>query len=69
MHFSNIIKNKELDTGELKVILGKDIVGRDKFIDIVKMPHLLIAGQTGSGKSVCVNTLISTLISKNPTRK
>jgi len=64
VHFSNIIKNKELDTGELKVILGKDIVGRDKFIDIVKMPHLLIAGQTGSGKSVCVNTLISTLISK-----
>ena len=64
VHFSNIIKNKELDSGELKVILGKDIVGRDKFIDIAKMPHLLIAGQTGSGKSVCVNTLISTLISK-----
>ena len=64
VHFSNIIKNKELDSGELKVILGKDIVGRDKFIDIAKMPHLLIAGQTGSGKSVAVNTLISTLISK-----
>jgi len=64
VHFSNIIKNKELDRGELKIILGKDIVGRDKFIDIAKMPHLLIAGQTGSGKSVCVNTLISTLISK-----
>ena len=64
VHFSNIIKNKELDKGELKVILGKDIVGRDKFIDIAKMPHLLIAGQTGSGKSVAVNTLISTLISK-----
>ena len=64
MHFSNIIKNKELDNGELRVILGKDIVGRDKLIDIVKMPHLLIAGQTGSGKSVAVNTLISTLISK-----
>lgn len=64
VHFSNIIKNKELDNGELRVILGKDIVGRDKLIDIVKMPHLLIAGQTGSGKSVAVNTLISTLISK-----
>ena len=64
VHFSNIIKNKELDSGGLKVILGKDIVGRDKFIDITKMPHLLIAGQTGSGKSVSVNTLISTLISK-----
>ena len=64
VHFSNIIKNKELDNGELRVILGKDIVGRDRLIDIVKMPHLLIAGQTGSGKSVAVNTLISTLISK-----
>ena len=64
VHFANIIKNNELDKGELKVILGKNIVGRDKFIDIVKMPHLLIAGQTGSGKSVAVNTIISTLISK-----
>ena len=64
VHFSNIIQNKELEKGELNVILGKDIVGRDKIIDITKMPHLLIAGQTGSGKSVAVNTLIATLISK-----
>ena len=64
VHFSNIIQNKELEKGELNVILGKDIVGRDKIIDIIKMPHLLIAGQTGSGKSVAVNTLIATLISK-----
>ena len=64
VHFSNIIQNKELERGELNVILGKDIVGRDKIIDITKMPHLLIAGQTGSGKSVAVNTLIATLISK-----
>ena len=64
VHFSNIIQNKELKKGELNVILGKDIVGRDKIIDITKMPHLLIAGQTGSGKSVAVNTLIATLISK-----
>lgn len=40
------------------------MVGRDKIIDIAKTPHLLIAGQTGSGKSVAINTLISTLISK-----
>ena len=64
VHFANIIQNKELEKGELNVILGKDIVGRDKIIDITKMPHLLIAGQTGSGKSVAVNTLIATLISK-----
>ncbi|RRD39928.1 DNA translocase FtsK [Leptotrichia sp. OH3620_COT-345] len=64
VHFSNIIRNKQLEKGALNVILGKNIVGQDKIIDIAKMPHLLIAGQTGSGKSVAVNTLISTLISK-----
>ena len=64
VYFSNIIKNKELEKGDLNVILGKDVVGRDKIIDIAKTPHLLIAGQTGSGKSVAINTLISTLISK-----
>lgn len=65
VHFSNLIRNKELDEkGSLKIILGKDIVGKDKIIDIAKMPHLLIAGQTGSGKSVAVNTLVASLISK-----
>ena len=64
VYFSNIIKNKDLEKGDLNVILGKDVVGRDKIIDIAKTPHLLIAGQTGSGKSVAINTLISTLISK-----
>ncbi len=64
VHFSNIIRNEELDKGALNIILGKDIVGKDKIVDIAKMPHLLIAGQTGSGKSVAVNTLISTLITK-----
>ena len=69
VHFSNIIRNKELEKGALNIILGKDIVGRDKIIDIAKMPHLLIAGQTGSGKSVAVNTLISTLITKKSERE
>lgn len=64
VHFSNIIRNEHLEKGALNVILGKNIVGQDKIIDIAKMPHLLIAGQTGSGKSVAVNTLISTLITK-----
>lgn len=64
VHFSNLIRNPKLEEGALNVILGKNIVGEDKIIDIAKMPHLLIAGQTGSGKSVAVNTLISTLISK-----
>lgn len=65
VYFSNLIRNKELDEDKsLKIILGKDIVGRDKIIDITKMPHLLIAGQTGSGKSVAVNTLVASIITK-----
>lgn len=64
VYFSNVIHSKALDEGILPVILGKDIVGKDKIIDIAKMPHLLIAGTTGSGKSICINTMISSLISK-----
>lgn len=64
VYFSNIIHNEDLDKGNLNVVLGKNIVGKDKIIDIAKMPHLLIAGQTGSGKSVAINTIISSLISK-----
>lgn len=64
VYFSNLIHDKKLEAGELNVVLGKDIIGKDKIIDIAKMPHLLIAGQTGSGKSVAINTIVSTLISK-----
>lgn len=64
VYFSNLIHDKKLEDGELNVVLGKDIIGKDKIIDIAKMPHLLIAGQTGSGKSVAINTIVSTLISK-----
>ncbi|WP_156299201.1 DNA translocase FtsK [Streptobacillus canis] len=64
VYFSNLVKSRELDQGILPVVLGKDIVGNNKIIDIAKLPHLLIAGTTGSGKSVCINTIISSLISK-----
>ncbi|MBQ5470562.1 MAG: cell division protein FtsK [Treponema sp.] len=46
------------------VILGKDILGKSQIIDIAKTPHLLIAGATGAGKSVCVNSLILSILYK-----
>ena len=46
----------------LSVALGKDIAGRPVICDLAKMPHLLIAGQTGSGKSVCINSIINSLL-------
>ena len=51
-------------TSKLTVGLGMDISGHAIFADIGKMPHLLVAGATGSGKSVCINTLISSILFK-----
>lgn len=52
-------------TSPLKVVLGKDVAGNPAVIDLAKMPHLLIAGATGSGKSVCINAIISCLLYNN----
>lgn len=62
----DLIASKEFKDGkgELVFALGKDLGGRNIYTDIDKMPHLLIAGATGSGKSVCVNTLILSLLYK-----
>jgi S-DNA-T family DNA segregation ATPase FtsK/SpoIIIE len=51
------------DKMEIPVVLGKDIAGNAQIIDLVQTPHLLIAGATGSGKSVCVNSLICSVLS------
>lgn len=49
----------------LSVTLGLDVAGHPQIADITKMPHLLVAGATGSGKSVCINTLILSLLYQN----
>ena len=53
------------DNSPLSVALGKDVAGESIFTRIDKTPHLLIAGSTGSGKSVCVNTIITSILLKN----
>ncbi len=50
---------------KIEVALGKNITGEDSFIDIAKTPHLLVAGATGSGKSVCINSIITSVLLKS----
>jgi DNA segregation ATPase FtsK/SpoIIIE, S-DNA-T family len=66
----NIVSFREIIEGQLQddqkmqipVVMGKDISGEAQTIDLVQMPHLLIAGATGSGKSVCVNSMILSIL-------
>ena len=66
----NIVSFKELITlpifteskYEIPIVLGKDITGEAQVVDLVQTPHLLIAGATGSGKSVCVNSIINSIL-------
>ncbi len=66
VHLRDIIESTAFEDAESKVsvALGKDIGGEPVIADIGKMPHVLIAGSTGSGKSVCINTLITSIIYK-----
>ena len=64
VHFREILDSDEFraNKSKLTVGLGKDVAGNVQLADIAKMPHVLIAGSTGSGKSVCINTIITSII-------
>ena len=64
VHFREIIESKEFKSNKSKLTigLGKDVAGNVQLADIAKMPHVLIAGATGSGKSVCINTIITSIV-------
>ena len=66
VHFRDIVESDEFQDAKskLSVALGKDVAGNMAIADIAKMPHALIAGATGSGKSVCINTIIASIIYK-----
>jgi len=66
VHFRDVVESDEFQDAKskLSVALGKDVAGNMAIADIAKMPHALIAGATGSGKSVCINTIITSIIYK-----
>ena len=66
VHLRDIIASDSFQNHKSKLAfaLGKDVAGKEVVADIAKMPHVLIAGATGSGKSVCINTLIASIIYK-----
>jgi DNA segregation ATPase FtsK/SpoIIIE, S-DNA-T family len=64
VNLRSILKSDEWNKakGKLRIALGRDVAGKPIVAELNKMPHLLIAGSTGSGKSVCINTLIASLL-------
>lgn len=66
VNFRELLETNEFKNSSAKLAfaVGKDLAGMPVVTDIAKMPHLLIAGQTGSGKSVCINTLIMSILYK-----
>ena len=71
VHIKELLRSPQFRDARMKlpVVLGKDTAGHPYFTDLARAPHLLIAGQTGSGKSVCINTIMSSfLFSQSPER-
>ena len=64
VHLREVLDSDEFkeNKSKLTVALGKDVAGNIQLADIAKMPHVMIAGSTGSGKSVCINTIITSII-------
>ena len=64
VHLREVLDSDEFkeNKSKLAVALGKDVAGNIQLADIAKMPHVMIAGSTGSGKSVCINTIITSII-------
>jgi DNA segregation ATPase FtsK/SpoIIIE, S-DNA-T family len=64
VHLGDVYQEAPADWSPLTVWLGKDIAGRAIGADLAKMPHLLVAGTTGAGKSACVNAMLSSILLK-----
>jgi S-DNA-T family DNA segregation ATPase FtsK/SpoIIIE len=62
VHLGDVFQDPPADWSPLTVWLGKDIAGRAIGADLSKMPHLLVAGTTGAGKSACVNAMLSSIL-------
>lgn len=63
VHLRGLVETKEFKSSSpLTVALGRDIPGRPIYCDLAKMPHLMIAGSTGSGKSVCINSILTSIL-------
>lgn len=66
VYFGELLSNKQFlnDGNPMNVVLGLDLEGKPIYLDLSKMPHALVAGMTGSGKSVCINCILTSILYK-----